>query len=365
MRPTTPSPRRDRDLAGSAGSRSLLKGTSRTHQTNGKKDSHSLASPRFMPLGEHVNGLQNRSHQNQSRSDKDHNDIYTFRETPAPQNGTLIRPDKARQTDNTTPMALATPSRMRAKRKRVATIDTTSDSDEVVAVAGEPVRVANGLAYGTESIRRDNQEPNGTSMCRQDSGLFARRSPALNNHSSEDQFDLLIYGQTDALRPPLGSLFEKRGPCRPRQESSRSSDQSRSAAPCLHIRMDPRIHWTHQRSEEWYRKKQEEIRFRPTRKENYGRAAKRMQEKRQFKALVSRAIPAISARHDAGSCEFGRHIDFGDVPEAELPEMVKSNPEWLKAAAWMRRCRRDVLMKEREIERRKKTEASLERPPRG
>src|SRR5690606_7768654 len=124
---------------------------------------------------------------------------------------------------------------MRAKRKRMTTIDTTSESEEVVAVVEEPVRVANGLTYGTESSRRDNQEPNGPSMCRQDSGLFARKSPALNDHSSEDQFDLLVYGQTDAPRPPLGSLFDRGGSGRPRQGSSSSSSRSRSAAPCLHI----------------------------------------------------------------------------------------------------------------------------------
>ena len=361
MRPTTPPPRRDRGHAGSAGSRSLYKGTLRTYQANGKKDPHSSGSPRFMPLGEHVNGLKNRSHQSQPRSDKDHHDIYTFRETPAPQNGILTTPDKTRRTGNTSSTPHSTSSRMRAKRKRVTTIET-SDSDEVVAVIQRPLQPTNSSTHGVESSTRDNQGPNGAPMCRQDSGLFTQMPPAPNDRSSEAQFDLLVYRQTDSPRPPLGSLFDRRGPNRPRQESSMSSGPPRSSVPCLHIRMDPRIHWTHQRSEEWHKKKQEEIRFRPTRKENYGRAAKRMHETRQRKALVSRSIPTMSAKSDTSSHGFGRPMDFGDVPEAELPEMVKSNPDWLRATAWMRKCRRDLMETRKEIERRKKAGVALERP---
>lgn len=360
MRPTTPPPRRDRDLAGSAGSRSLYKGTLRTYQANGKKDSHSSGSPRFMPLGEHVNGLKNRSHQSQSRGDKDH-DIYTFRETPAPQNGIVTTPDKTRRTGNTSSNPHASPSRMRAKRKRVTTIET-SDSEEVVAVAQRPYQPANGLTHGVESSARDDQGPNGAPMRLQDPGLSMQRPSAPNDRSSEDQFDLLVYGQTYDPRPPLGSLFERRGPNRPRQESGMPSSAPRSPGPCLHIHMDPRIHWTHQRSDEWHRKKQEEIRFRPTRKENHGRAAKRMQETRQRKALVSRSIPTMSAQSDTSTRGFGRPMDFGDVPEAELPEMVKSNPDWLRATAWMRKCRRDLMETRKEIEKRKKAGVAMERP---
>ena len=119
--------------------------------------------------------------------------------------------------------------------------------------------------------------------------------------------------------------------------------------------MDPRIHWTHPRSEEWHKKKQDEIRIRGTRKENYGKAAQRMHARRQRDTLLRGADPAAPATNDAGSSGFGRSMDFGDVPEAELPEMVKSNPEWLKAAAWMRKCRRKSLERQKEIERRRKS----------
>ena len=76
-----------------------------------------------------------------------------------------------------------------------------------------------------------------------------------------------------------------------------------------------------------------------------------MQEKRIRETLISEVLPTMSTKHDT---RFGRPVDFGDVPEAELPEMVKSNPEWMKATAWMRKCREKSLERQKEMERRKK-----------
>lgn len=341
MHSTTPPPRRDKDLAGSAGSRTSFKGPLKPHLANGKKGSHSSGSSNLLPLGEHVNGLENRSHQSQPRGDKVYQDTHTFGETPAPQNGIRTTPDKTRRTGSAASTPFKTPSRTRTKRKRVVA-NETSDSEEMVTAAEESGRAVNGLTNGSESSRRESQRPNGVPLRRQDSGQFTEKPPTQNNRLSEDEFDSLIYAQTDRPRPPLGSLFERKGPSRRGQEHGMSS----GLPPCLHIRMDPRIHWTHERSEEWHKRKQEEIRFRGTRKENFGKAAQRMQAKRQREALISRALPEMPVKNDAG---FGRPMDFGDVPEAELPEMVQSNPAWLRAAAWMRRCRDKSLDRQREI----------------
>ena len=356
MQPATPPSRRDRDLTNSTGTRTLFKGQAKTHQPNGNRDTHPLGSPRYMPLSEHVNGLKNRPHLNQAqpRSDKRHQDIHAPRETLAPRNGALSTPDKTRPMANGTSTPLTTPSKLRTKRKRVGTVET-SDSEDLVTLTEEYGRTATTSAHDSQPSRREDRRPNGTAMGRQDSGLFAPKPLTRSSRLTEEEFDSVIYNQSAAPTAPLGSLFDRRGPTRPWKEPSASNHSTHQAVPCLHIRMDPRIHWTHRQSEEWHRKKQKEIRLRGTRKENFGKAARRMQAKRISKALVSRAVTGDTVRNDSRVFGVGRPIDFGDVPEEELPEMVKSNPQWLKAAAWMRKCRQKSLEMQRGAEGRKKT----------
>ncbi|SPN97475.1 uncharacterized protein DNG_00989 [Cephalotrichum gorgonifer] len=264
----------------------------------------------------------------------------------------MTTPDRARRTENPTAAPLANAAKSRAKRKRVGTVDD-SDSGEVMAVVDEFVRTSGNPAHEFESITRQDssQRPNGTTLSRQESGLFAGERPSSKGRLSEEEFDSLIYGQDGTAQLPRGRLFVRTNRAPQQNRPDITAGQSQRATPCLYVHMDPRIHWTHKRSEEWHRKKEEEIMFRGTRKENFGKAVERMQAKRLQEALVRQATSAHPARKDS---EFGRHVDFGDVPESELPDIVKSNPEWLRATAWMRKCRQKSLERQREIERRQK-----------
>lgn len=349
---TTPSPR-DKGLTNPSGSPSLFKASLKAYKSIGKRDSRASGPPGYMPLGEHVNGLKNCSRQSQPRSDKNYQEIYTLPETPTLQPGAPSTPSRTRRTGDSTSTHLTTPSGMRAKRKRVSTAEL-SDSEDIVSAVGPLVRPPKDPAHASESSAREDQGPNGATLGQQEPGLFSRKPRAPGDSLDEEEFDSLIYGQTGASNPPLKSLFDRRNPMNPRGEPGVSTGSARHAGPCLHIRMDPRIHWTHPRSEEWHRRKQNEIRIRGTRKENFGKAAQRMQAKRLRDTLISKALPAAPATNDPGCSGFGRPVDFGDVPEAELPEMVKSNPEWLRAAAWMRKCRRKSLERQKEIEKRRK-----------
>lgn len=353
IQPTATSSPNGKGLASPSGSPSLLRASLKAYKSVGKRESRASGSPGYMPLGENVNGLKNRSRHIQPRSDKNYQEIYTLPETPAlePEEAPST-PSRARRTGNSTSTHFTTPSGMRLKRKRAATVET-SDSEDIVSAAEPLVRPPKDPADASESSAREDRMPNGTTLSRHESGLFGRKPPASGETLGEEEFDSLIYDQTDASRPSLKSLFDRRKPTDPRGESG-VSGSAWQAGPCLHIRMDPKIHWTHPQSEEWHRRKQEEIRFRGTRKENCGKAAQRMHARRLRDTLISGATPAAPAANDPGSNSFGRPMDFGDVPEAELPEMVKSNPEWLKAAAWMRKCRRKSLERQKEIERRRK-----------
>lgn len=353
IQPTaTPSPN-GKGLASPNGSPSLLRASLKAYKSVGKREPRASGSPGYMPLGENVNGLKNRSRQSQSRSDKNYQEIYTLPETPALQPEAPSTPSRTRRTGNSASTHFTTPSGMRLKRKRATTVET-SDSEDIGSAAEPLVRPPKDSADASGSSAREDRMPNGITLGRHESGLFSRKPRAPGETLGDEEFDSLIYGQTDTSKPSLKSLFDRRNPSNPRGESSVSAGSAGRAGPCLHIRMDPKIHWTHPQSEEWHRRKQEEIRFRGTRKENCGKAAQRMHAKRLRDTLISRASPATPAANDTGSSGFGRPMDFGDVPEAELPEMVKSNPEWLKAAAWMRKCRRKSLERQKEIEKRRK-----------
>lgn len=74
--------------------------------------------------------------------------------------------------------------------------------------------------------------------------------------------------------------------------------------------MDPRTHRSRPHSNEWYRKKEEEIKARGGRKANFGKAVQRMKHQRQQETRES----------------------F----EASLPDRVRQNEDWVAALAWFR-----------------------------
>ncbi|KAK7746342.1 hypothetical protein SLS53_002301 [Cytospora paraplurivora] len=107
--------------------------------------------------------------------------------------------------------------------------------------------------------------------------------------------DRFIYGQEASSEPPPG--VEKP----PQQEQKKRED-------LYYVNIDPRTHWTRPHSDEWYKKKEEEIKARGGRKANLGKAAQRMREQK------SKEDP--------------------DAWEQNLPDRVRNNEAWLGAMRW-------------------------------
>ncbi|KAI0885855.1 uncharacterized protein GGS22DRAFT_188143 [Annulohypoxylon maeteangense] len=159
------------------------------------------------------------------------------------------------------------------------------------------------LANGTNNHKAENPvtapvvKPSLGSMIRdqswRSSNIEKKRQILISKHDPE-KFDSYIYSKNNEPFRPGSALFGLppwKQPARP----------TRPAMHYAHI--DPRIHWSHPRSETWHRKKQREIYERGNRKDNYGQAAARAAKRK---------------REDSH-------------PTTSLPERVKSNPKWLAA----------------------------------
>lgn len=160
-------------------------------------------------------------------------------------------------------------------------------------------------------------------------------------------FDSIIYRQS-RLRPPpgvsLSSHIVKNGPLLDGGER-------------LYLPVNPAIHKMHKRSQRWYKQKCEEIKRRPTRKAWFGKVMARkrwllaeerkLEEKRQ-EALCIGAAPPYRPPEPRSVKQI---LDFGDVPEEDLPDYVRSNPAWLKACAWHRECEEKATQHQRQVDK--------------
>ncbi|GKT49008.1 uncharacterized protein ColSpa_09189 [Colletotrichum spaethianum] len=164
------------------------------------------------------------------------------------------------------------------------------------------------------------------------------------------KFDAMIYGQAEATSPPEGVLLPSA--LIKKMTNVQSSGEARGQ---LYMKIDPRIHWPHNRSDQWYKRKMDEIKARGGRKANFGKAAQRMRQQRleeerrdeQEKLAIEQGLPAPTSKPPQ-PWSHHRPMDFGDVPEEELPAYVRKNPEWLQATAWMRENREQSLLKNKE-----------------
>ncbi|KDN68636.1 hypothetical protein CSUB01_03095 [Colletotrichum sublineola] len=164
------------------------------------------------------------------------------------------------------------------------------------------------------------------------------------------KFDLMIYGQAEATSPP-GGVFVPAAP----SNVMTNAQFSKGGSERLYMKLDPRIHWPHNRSDHWYNAKMEEIKSRGGRKANFGKAAKRMRQQRleaerleeEEKRASEQDLPVLNNKPPQ-PWSHHRHMDFGDVPEEELPAYVRKNPEWLQATAWMRENRAQNLRRNKE-----------------
>ncbi|KAK2004204.1 hypothetical protein LX36DRAFT_564727 [Colletotrichum falcatum] len=164
------------------------------------------------------------------------------------------------------------------------------------------------------------------------------------------KFDAMIYGQAEATTPPEGVFV----PVAPGNmlANAQFSGEGRGQ---LYMKLDPRIHWPHNRSEHWYNAKMEEIKSRGGRKANFGKAAQRMRQQileaerldEEEKRAAEQGL-SVSNSKPPQPWSHHRHMDFGDVPEEELPTYVRKNPEWLQATAWMRENRVKNLLRNKE-----------------
>jgi hypothetical protein len=157
------------------------------------------------------------------------------------------------------------------------------------------------------------------------------------------RFDSLVYYYNDAT-PPEGLVIDLETVNRERKKASKQEK--------LFLPVDPRIHGRHNKSEAWFEKKQEEIKRRGGRKFWFGRAARRMRWLREKQMAEERIRQEAIQRGEVPPPKepqpwsYRRCIDFGDVPEEELPQKVKDNAAWLAACAWLREDRKRYLAEE-------------------
>ncbi|KAI6748867.1 hypothetical protein HG531_007814 [Fusarium graminearum] len=159
-------------------------------------------------------------------------------------------------------------------------------------------------------------------------------------------FDSIIYRQS-RLRPPpgvrLSSRIVKNG------SASRKSER-------VYLPVNPAIHKMHKRSQHWHKQKCEEIKRRPSRKAWFGKVEARL---RWLRAEEERLEQSRQNAQDDGTMPpfeppeprcFKQILDFGDVPEKELPEHVRNDPAWLKACAWLRKCEDQATHQRQQVE---------------
>ncbi|KAF7550168.1 hypothetical protein G7046_g8105 [Stylonectria norvegica] len=165
--------------------------------------------------------------------------------------------------------------------------------------------------------------------------------------------DIIIYQQSE-MSPPDGVFIMPRIPEKP----TTSSKDGR-----LFLPVNPAIHYTHNRSEQWHRRKAREIAARGGRKKWFGKVLERQRMLRRRKAMEERRRRkqrhegAVPMRRDPQPRTYNRVQDFGDVPEKELPDDVASNPAWVKACAWFREARVETIQYQRDSERRRVEQA--------
>ncbi|KAI1053832.1 hypothetical protein LB507_007205 [Fusarium sp. FIESC RH6] len=160
-------------------------------------------------------------------------------------------------------------------------------------------------------------------------------------------FDSIIYRQS-RLRPPPGiklfsRIVQKGLPLYKGKQ--------------VFLPVNPAIHRLHNQSQHWYKRKCEEIRRRPRRKAWFG---KFMARKRWLLAEASKVegnsqnpenaenVPPFKPPEPRAAKKV---LDFGDVPEEELPDYVRSNPAWLKACAWFRECEAMAAVRKRHVDK--------------
>ncbi|QUC16120.1 uncharacterized protein UV8b_00361 [Ustilaginoidea virens] len=158
-------------------------------------------------------------------------------------------------------------------------------------------------------------------------------------------FDAAIYQQPGAAPPPSGvlnSVVTSKAPRWP------------SGGQVRFIHANPAVHRMHVRSEAWFAKKSAEIRARGGRKFWLGKVSQRLRWlqserlKLQARRAEAKAQGGLPERPDPQPQTYSVPLDFGDVPEGDLPEEVRKNPAWRKACEYFRENHRLRRIRQRE-----------------
>ncbi|KAL7814606.1 hypothetical protein V8C44DRAFT_36069 [Trichoderma aethiopicum] len=161
-----------------------------------------------------------------------------------------------------------------------------------------------------------------------------------------EAFDAMIYRQS-SLHPPPGV------PSQPATRPKTPTKVPSTGVQRQYLAVNPAIHMVHNRSDAWHKQKALEIQGRGGRKAWFGkvierrrwmRANERAKEEEQKAVKVSNKKPK---RADPQPWSYDRIMDFGDVPEEELPEDVLQNPAWVKACAWHRENEAKRVLRDR------------------
>ncbi|KAL6873257.1 hypothetical protein HDV57DRAFT_246202 [Trichoderma longibrachiatum] len=171
-------------------------------------------------------------------------------------------------------------------------------------------------------------------------------STAKRHAFDSEAFDAMIYRQS-SLHPPPGV------PSQPATRPKTPTKVPSAGVQRQYLAVNPTIHMVHNRSDAWHKQKALEIQARGGRKAWFGkvierrrwmRANERAKEEEQKAVKTSNKKPK---RADPQPWSYDRIMDFGDVPEEELPEDVLQNPAWVKACAWHRENEAKRVLRDR------------------
>jgi hypothetical protein len=157
--------------------------------------------------------------------------------------------------------------------------------------------------------------------------LLERQRQMLTETYDISALDRFIYGQEGASQPPPGMV-------------ARIENEPLKRENVFYGQIDPRIHWTRPHSDEWYKKKEEEIQSRGGRKANFGKAAQRMREQRlkENPDEWEESLPERVRNDEAwlGAMRYHHSLTHG-VRSNQAPQTSEQQPPVRKKRAYRRR----------------------------
>lgn len=212
--------------------------------------------------------------------------------------------------------------------------DIANSVKDKVQIEDIPVNSYANIIKGPVSKKpvqtNDTQKPPGATT----GGLRRTRNVSRPPPHGRLDLDAAIYGQPGAMMPPPGVKIRLQ-----------TEDEISSQGQRRFIHANPATHLMRDKSKAWHAWKAMEIQSRYGQKFWFGKVSARLRWFRANQAwprgTTSREDTTRRAnRHPyAQTCTHvhSRALDFGDIPEEELPGYVRENTGWLKACEFFRR----------------------------